>query len=112
MRAIYDPEKIVDPPLTDVDNIAVHRSGDLFVCEDNGDPDAYDVAIITRRPRRRVARFAKLTGAQHGEPGTEASSEVTGVCFSPDGSRMYFASQRAYGVGVIYEVSGPFRDPP
>jgi secreted PhoX family phosphatase len=112
MRPIYDPEKITDPPLTDVDNVAVHRSGDLFVCEDNGAPDAYDVAIITRRPRRRVARFAKLTGSQHGEPGTEASSEVTGVCFSPDGMRMYFASQRAYSVGVIYEVSGPFRDPP
>ena len=46
------------------------------------------------RPRT-VARFAKVTGPQHGEPGTEAASEVTGVCFDPRGERMYFASQRA-----------------
>jgi secreted PhoX family phosphatase len=111
MNVLYDPATIENPPLTNVDNIAVHRSGDLFVCEDTGYPDAYDVAIITRNPGRRVARFAKMTGPQHGDPGTEARSEVTGVCFSPDGSRMYFASQRAYAVGVIYEVRGPFRGP-
>jgi uncharacterized protein len=117
MRVLYDPERLRKPPLTEVDNVTVHKpSGDLYVCEDNGAPDAYDVGIITfargRRGKRRrpvVARFAKLTGAQHGEPGSEAASEVAGVCFNPRGDRMYFSSQRAFGVGVIYEVRGPFR---
>ena len=85
------------------------RSGDLFVCEDNGGDDPFDICIITREPQRRVARFLKLTGPQHGDPDTEAVSEVTGVCFNPAGDRMYLSSQRAYGVGVVYEVSGPFR---
>lgn len=117
MRVIYDPERIPDPPLTDVDNITVHRqSGDLFVCEDNGAPDAYDLGIITfrRGPRGRrlrpvVSRFLKMTGSQHGAPGSDASSEVAGVCFNPRGDRMYFASQRAFTTGVVYEIRGPFR---
>jgi uncharacterized protein len=109
IRVIYDAAKIQNPPLTDVDNITVSRSGDLFVCEDNGGDDPFDICIITPEPHRRVARFLKLTGPQHGDPDTEAVSEVTGVCFNPAGNRMYFSSQRAFGTGVVYEVSGPFR---
>ncbi|MBA2240239.1 MAG: DUF839 domain-containing protein [Solirubrobacterales bacterium] len=114
MRRIYDPKLIENPPLTDVDNVTVsRRSGDLFVCEDNGGEDPFDLAIITpggpRRQIRRVARFAKLTGPRHGEPDSEAVSEVTGVCFNPQETRIYFSSQRAFGVGEIYEVRGPFR---
>jgi secreted PhoX family phosphatase len=115
MRPIYDAEKVPNAPLTDVDNVTIHKpSGDLFVCEDNGAPDAYDVALVTpggrrHKGRRTVARFAQLTGTQHGDPDTEAASEITGVAFEPAGHRMYFASQRAFGVGVIYEVTGPFR---
>lgn len=109
MNVIYDAAKIEDPPLTDVDNITVSRSGDLFVCEDDGGDDPFDIAIITPKPNRRVARFLKVTGPQHGDPGTEASSELAGVVFNPAGTRMYFASQRAFVTGVIYEVRGPFR---
>ena len=111
MRVIYNPERIDDPPLTEVDNITVARSGDLFVCEDSGGEDGIDIGIITRRPNRHVARFLKLSGAQHGEPSTDASSEAAGVCFNPRGDRMYFASQRAATTGQVYEVSGPFRGP-
>jgi hypothetical protein len=116
ISVIYDAERVKNPPLTEVDNITVHRqSGDLFVCEDDGaDDDAFDLSIITsggRRHRgtRRVARFAKLSGPQHGFPSTDLTSEVAGVCFNPSGDRMYFASQRALGVGEVYEISGPFR---
>jgi len=114
MKVLYDPERISNPPLTDVDNITVaKRSGDLYVCEDNGAPDAYDIALITpqrgRRGRPRVSRFLKLTGIEHGDPNSELGSEVAGVCFNPRGDRLYFASQRALGVGAIYEVRGPFR---
>ena len=115
MRKIYDPEKIADAPLTDVDNITVHKpSGDLFVCEDNGAPDAFDLALITpggrdHRAPRTVARFAKLTGSEHFPPEAEIASEVAGACFDPSGDRIYFASQRASGFGAVYEVTGPFR---
>ncbi len=117
IKVLYDPELIEKPPLTDVDNITVaKRSGDLFVCEDNGGEDPFDIAIITpqvstRRGKRapKVSRFMKLTGPQHGDASTEAASEVAGVCFNPRGDRMYFSSQRAFAVGVTYEVTGPFR---
>jgi secreted PhoX family phosphatase len=109
IEVIYDAELLADPPLTDVDNITVSRSGDLFVCEDTGGEDPFDIAIITPGPHRVVARFLKLTGPQHGKGDTDLSSEVAGVCFDPSGRRMYFASQRAFVVGVVYEVSGPFR---
>ncbi len=109
IRIIYNAKRLANPPLTDVDNITVSRSGDLYVCEDDGGGDPFDIAIITPPPERRVARFAKLTGPQHGDAGTEAASEVTGVVFNPSGRRLYFASQRAFGTGVVYEVRGPFR---
>jgi hypothetical protein len=105
---LYRRADTVDSPLQGVDNITVSRSGDLFVCEDSydNDPDAMDVCMISREGE--VARFAKLTGSENFLPG-DAQSEITGVCFDPSGERMYFGSQRAAGVGAIYEVSGPFR---
>lgn len=109
IEVIYDPELLSDPPLTDVDNITVSDAGELFVCEDTGGDDPFDIAIITPPPKRIVARFLKLTGPQHGRADTDLSSEVAGVCFNPPGDRMYFASQRAFFVGLVYEVTGPFR---
>jgi hypothetical protein len=105
---LYRHAETPDSPLKGVDNVTVSQSGDVYVCEDSydNDPDAMDVCIITREGQ--VARFAKLTGAEHFLPGI-AQSEITGVCFSPDGQRMYFSSQRAGGPGALYEVSGPFR---
>ena len=56
-----------------------------------------------------MSKFLSVTGPDH------RRSELTGVTFDPSGSRMYFASQRAYpqgllpGPGAVYEVSGPFR---
>ncbi len=110
IELVYDGEAIAaaggQTPLSDVDNITVSRqSGDLFVCEDNGNPDPFDIAIIT--PDREVARFLKLTGPQHGMG--SATSETAGVIFDPSGTRMYFSSQRGFGVGVVYEITGPFR---
>jgi uncharacterized protein len=105
---LYDAGAIENPPLTNVDNVTVSKSGDLFVCEDttNSEDDGLDIGIIT--PEREVARFLKVTGSQHTGEG-EARSELCGVVFDPSGTRMYFASQRGFGTGVIYEVTGPFR---
>ena len=39
-------------------------------------------------------------------------SEVTGPAFSPDGTRLYFSSQRgSSGSGMTFEVQGRFHDP-
>jgi hypothetical protein len=59
---------------------------------------------------RKVAKLLAATGPGH------RGSEITGVTFDPSGSRMFFASQRAFppndpesGPGAISEVTGPFR---
>ena len=69
------------PPLTGVDNITGSRGGDLFVAEDGGN---MEINIIT--PDEVVAPFLRITG--------QGSSEITGPAFSPDGTRLYFSSQR------------------
>jgi len=108
IEILYRADDVEGTPLRGVDNLHVSRSGDLFVAEDpsSNDPDALDVCIIS--PLREVSRFLKLTGDEHRLPG-EAASETTGLCFDPSGTRLYFASQRGGGFGIVYEVTGPFR---
>lgn len=93
-----------DGVLTGVDNIVVHDpSGDLFVGEDGGNLEV----VIISADKRELAPVVRLPGEEH------AGSEITGPCFSPDGTRLYFSSQRggigAPGSGVTFEVTGPFR---
>lgn len=107
IEVIYDAAAIREPPLIEPDNVTAAPSGDIYVCEDTGDEDPLDIAIIT--PEREVARFLKVTGTQHTGAGGDVSSELTGVCFDPSGTRMYFSSQRAFGSGITYEITGPFR---
>jgi hypothetical protein len=89
-------------PLTGVDNITGARSGDLFVAEDGGN---MEINVIT--PAGVVAPFLRILA--------QGSSEITGPAFSPDGSRLYFSSQRGTSGsstgsgGITYEVHGPFR---
>ncbi|MBL7501425.1 DUF839 domain-containing protein [Frankia sp. CNm7] len=87
-------------PLTGVDNITGSRSGDLFVAEDGGN---LEICVIT--PDGVVAPFLRLAGHE--------GSEITGPAFSPDGSRLYFSSQRGTSdnsfAGMTFEVKGPFR---
>ena len=58
-------------------------SGDVFVAEDGGN---LEVVLIT--PEGDVLPFVRVV-----EPGHEGS-EITGPVFSPDGTRLYFSSQR------------------
>ena len=107
-----DPQNQPDPVLRGVDNVIVSRSGDVFVAEDGGN---MEVVVIT--PDNQVAPVVRATGPEHGfenplpDPASEVptTSEVTGLAFSPDGRRLYFGSQRAFVLGVNYEVTGPFR---
>ncbi|MFD5477981.1 alkaline phosphatase PhoX [Streptomyces hawaiiensis] len=87
-------------PLTGVDNVTGSASGDLFVAEDGG---TMDICVIT--PTDVVAPFLRIDG--------QSGSEITGPAFSPDGTRLYFSSQRgtsgSSSGGITYEVTGPFR---
>ena len=85
-------------PLRNVDNLTVSPSGDVFVCEDR---DNLEICVISRA--REVAPFLQVTGTAHDQ------SELTGAVFDPSGTRLFFSSQRAFGPGVIYEVTGPFQ---
>lgn len=107
LTTLYKAADAPGTPLRGVDNVHVSRSGDVFVGEDSytGDPDAMDVCMITTEGE--VARFCKLTGNQHFVGGGQ--SETVGIAFDPSGTRMYLGSQRGFGTGVLYEVSGPFR---
>lgn len=97
IEVLYDPA--VHPgPLEDPDNIMVAPSGDIFVAEDAGD---LGLEMITRE--RVSARFASFSGVIH------AASEIAGPAFNPAGTKLYLSSQRAAGVGMTYEISGPFR---
>ncbi|MFI7019854.1 alkaline phosphatase PhoX [Streptomyces sp. NPDC050164] len=87
-------------PLTGVDNVTGSASGDLFVAEDGG---TMEICVIT--PADVVAPFLRVDG--------QSGSEITGPAFSPDGTRLYFSSQRgtsgSSSGGITYEVKGPFR---
>lgn len=98
LTVLYDAAVLGDQaPLTGVDNIVVSRSGDIFVAEDGGD---LEIVLIT--PDGVLAPVLRLVGHD--------ASEITGPAFSPDGSRLYFSSQRGTdGRGVTFEMSGPFR---
>lgn len=112
-----------DTPLGGVDNVTVATgSGDVFVAEDGGN---LEVVLIT--PEGDVAPFARVVDPAH------EVSEITGPCFSPDGTRLYFSSQRGPSPrtvaeigadrglvidvpaplgGMTWEVTGPFRGAP
>jgi secreted PhoX family phosphatase len=97
---LYDATDHAEPPLTGVDNVVVASSGDLIVAEDGGNLELVLIAADTRQ----VAPIMRLVGDEH------AASEITGPVFSPDGSRLYFSSQRGgTGTGITYEIHGPFR---
>jgi hypothetical protein len=93
LAVLYDDNASPTPVLTGVDNVTVAPSGDVFVAEDGG-----NMELVLLSPEGAVAPFLRLT---------VSGSELTGPAFSPDGSRLYFSSQR--NPGRTYEVSGPFR---
>lgn len=97
LRVVYALAESKTPILSGVDNITASAGGDLLVAEDGGH---MQLVIIDRHGQ--LAPLLRITG--------QDSSEIAGPAFSPDGSRLYFSSQRGgpAGWGITYEVSGPF----
>lgn len=95
----YDQRK-PKGPLTGADNLLGTAAQELFVAEDKG-----DMQVVVLNRKGRALPFAQVVGHE--------ASEVTGLALSPDGTRLYFSSQRGSsgrnGGGVTYEVRGPFR---
>ncbi|WP_327269574.1 PhoX family protein [Streptomyces sp. NBC_01218] len=102
LSLVYDDSLVTSgtAPLTGVDNVTRSASGDLYVAEDGGN---LEICLIT--PQNTVSPFLRVSG--------QSSSEITGPAFSPDGTRLYFSSQRgtsgSSSGGITYEVKGPFR---
>lgn len=100
IRVIYDDNTSPNPALTGVDNIVGSASGDLFVAEDGG-----NMELVMVEPNGAVSVFLRVLN--------QSGSEIAGPAFSPDGSRLYFSSQRGgNGSGITYEVTGPFHTSP
>ncbi len=99
IQVIYDQATAATPILRGVDNLETNRSGDVLVAED-GD----DMQIVVLPRDGEPVPLLQLTG--------QGASEIAGLAFSPDLSRLYFSSQRGYSGrvtgGITYEVTGPF----
>ena len=103
VQPIYDDDAYGggEAPLRGVDNCVVFGpSRDLIVAEDGGDMRISAIGLDGA-----VVPIMQLVG--------QDDSEITGPAFSPDGSRLYFSSQRGgrLGSGITYEMTGPFGEP-
>lgn len=98
LSVVYNAALYLRPVLTGVDNILTNAAGDLLVAEDGG-----DMQIVVLTPDK-VLPLLQVPGHDR--------SEIAGPAFSPDGSRLYFSSQRGktgrVEDGITFEITGPF----
>lgn len=98
LSILYNAASYLSPVLTGVDNITGNAAGELLVAEDGGD---MQIVVLSAG---KVLPLLQLVGHDR--------SEITGPAFSPDGSRLYFSSQRGQTGrvedGMTFEISGPF----
>ncbi len=95
----YDPANSANPILSVVDNITANFAGEYLVAEDSG-----DMQLVVLSAAGVVLPLLQIVG--------QDQSEITGPAFSPDGTRLYFSSQRGTTGsmldGITYEITGPF----
>lgn len=113
MVVLYDAADFEEPVLTGVDHLIVQAgTGNLVVAEDGNGSDFQ--AVMIDRDDFTVFPVVQLTGPEHGTPApppfdaVPSTSEVSGLAFNPAGDRLYLNSQRGFGLGVTYEVIGPW----
>ncbi len=95
VELVFD-NKQMELPFESVDNLTVSPWGDILVAEDP--------------PERDIARLMVVLPNKGAVPLLEihhSGSEICGPAFSPDGSRLYFSSQRYERGGGTFEVSLP-----
>jgi len=99
LSVLYDDSAYINPVLTGVDNITVSSDGSLYVAEDGG-----NMQVVVIANDGNIYPVLELEGHE--------KSEIAGVAFSPDGSRLYFSSQRGKSGddldGLTFEIHGPF----
>ena len=92
---IYDQATSNNPILSGVDNIEVTPSGELLIAEDGG-----DMQIVGIGHDGTPFPLVTIYG--------QDQSEICGPAFSPDGTRLYFSSQRGTTGnsedGITYEL--------
>lgn len=98
LSILYNAALFLSPALTGVDNITGNAAGELLVAEDGGD---MQIVVLTAG---KILPLLQVVGHDR--------SEITGPAFSPDGSRLYFSSQRGKTGrdedGITFEITGPF----
>ena len=99
LSVFYDANKTTASLLTGVDNLAANQNGELLVAEDGGD---MQIVLLNKNGDAKP-----LLQVVH-EHQKMKDSEITGPSFSPDGTRLYFSSQRGIDsekrLGITYEV--------
>ena len=98
MSVMWDAADYSSPILSGVDNLTMDAGANLYVAEDGGNMEL----VLISAGDRKVAPFLRVLN--------QPNSEITGIAFTPDGSRLYFSSQRGgtNSRGITYEVRGPF----
>ena len=81
IEIIYDNENMqMETGFNQVDNVVVSPSGDVLVAEDGS-----LMRLVVVVPNGEAKVLMQIT---------KGNSEITGPAFTPDGSRLYFSSQR------------------
>lgn len=101
IEIIYDNENMqMETGFNQVDNLVVSPAGDVLVAEDGA-----LMRLVVVVPNGQAKLLMQIT---------KGGSEITGPAFTPDGSRLYFSSQRgpsgADGSGTggaTYEITIP-----
>ncbi len=103
IEVVFDNDQLVtsgEEAFDDVDNLVISPMGDVVVAEDG---DAMRLMVMV--PNQPAKILLQVPGG---------GSELTGPAFTPDGSRLYFSSQRAPSgltglvrFGRTYELTVP-----
>lgn len=96
IQTVFD-NFFIDPNFDDVDNVVVSPAGDVIVAEDG---DGMRLMVVVPGLPAKVLLKIETPG-----------SEITGPAFTPDGSRLYFNSQRGPNIplqnlGLIASIPG------